>query len=760
MAQQKGRLGFFAKKTGCHVTHLTNKNIALTLSVSLISTVMVSAVQAAQSPVIRGPLPYQAQYPTTTTPRAQNAENPVLFDSAEVSYDEQLGFVKLNGEVEIAQGDQVLMAEEVVYHPASNRVTASGRVKLLQPDGNVVFANFVELSDEMKEGFIRDLRALLSDDSRFAALTAERRGAETVMNKAVYSPCDLCKEDPSKSPLWQIKAEKIIHNQETQNINYENAWMEFFGVPVAYMPYFSHPDPTVERRSGFLTPGFRSSSATGFTIKTPYHYVASQDLDATFTPHIMFNGSGILDTEIRKSFENLRLKLRGSVGYVQKPSGNGKKIRGDLEGDLQWHLNRNWRITGDLHWASDDTYGSVFGFNQGQGDILTSKLEAERFAERSYAKISAVRYQGLRASDNDATTPYVLPYIQHEYKTEIDKIGGEWTVATNAVSLHRREGVKTNRLSITGSYDLPLLLNGGHEINLTAALRGDVYEYSDFVTADNRTLSDASSRLVPVLSAEWRYPLVKQGQNVQYLLEPMANLTWSTNGNNPDDIPNEDGQLFELDDTNLMLWDRTPGIDIVDSGARITYGLGFGIYGNRGLMNGFVGQSYRVSENSDFTSQSGIDDRFSDIVGRLNIIPSDFLDLRYQFRFDQKSFKSQRQELQLSAGVPLLRVGANYSFVSENLTGSASDKLEELSLSISSQFHENWRFRGGAVRDMDKDEMRSFSSGLVYNDECFEFGLDFQRSYYEDREVEPENKFMVYLNFKHLGGLSTSTPSF
>ncbi len=198
------------------------------------------------------------------------ADAPALISADQITYDQNLGIVTASGNVELAQKDRVLLADNVSYNLKTDVVTASGNISLLDPSGNVIFANFAELTNDMAEGFIRDIRVLLTDRSRLAAASGLRTGDNTtVFKKGVFSPCELCRDDPTRAPLWQLKALEIEHDQEDQVIRYRDAWMEIFGMPVFYTPYFEHPDPTVKRKSGLLTPTFGNSEVLGATYEQP-----------------------------------------------------------------------------------------------------------------------------------------------------------------------------------------------------------------------------------------------------------------------------------------------------------------------------------------------------------------------------------------------------------------------------------------------------------------------------------------------------------
>jgi LPS-assembly protein len=228
-------------------------------------------------------IPAAAQLNSGSSSQAdQNA--PIVFRADEVEYDEQLALTVARGHVEISQSGRVLLADTVSYNQRTDTVTASGNVSFSQPTGEIVFADFMELRDAMSEGFAKNVRMLLADRSRLAANTARRtNGNRTELRRGVYSPCDLCKNDPSAPPAWQLKAREIDHDKELQLIEFRDATMEIDGWPVFYSPYISAPDPSVKRASGFLMPSIGGSNTLGANVTIPYYWVLGPDKDLTLT---------------------------------------------------------------------------------------------------------------------------------------------------------------------------------------------------------------------------------------------------------------------------------------------------------------------------------------------------------------------------------------------------------------------------------------------------------------------------------------------
>src|SRR5438270_863896 len=182
--------------------------------------------------------PGQAQFSFGAQHRDRNA--PVVFQADEVQYDDQLALTVAKGHVEISQSGEVLLADTVSYNQRTDTITASGHVSLLMPTGEVLFADFLELRDSMNNAFAQNVRMLLADRSRLAANAARRlNGNRLEARRGVYSPCDLCKDNPSAPPVWQVKAREISDDKELKLIEFRDAVLEVDGLPVFYAPYFS-----------------------------------------------------------------------------------------------------------------------------------------------------------------------------------------------------------------------------------------------------------------------------------------------------------------------------------------------------------------------------------------------------------------------------------------------------------------------------------------------------------------------------------------
>jgi LPS-assembly protein len=679
-------------------------------------------------------------------------DQPYLLTSDEMIYDERLGTVTARGHVEIAQGPRILLADAISYNLRDGVVTASGDISLLEPNGDVVFADYMRLDKALTEGFIDNVRILMADDSRLAANEARRLpGERTELTRAVYSPCHACQDS---APTWQIKAAKVIHDKQAQEVRYEDAVFEAFGVPIAYTPYFSHSDPTVKRRSGLLAPSFGSSSDLGLRLTTPYFWAISPSRDLTFSPTFTSKEGVVLGGEYRELTRTGRFGAVASVTYVDERNENGdrlddKEFRGHLKADGLFDLDPVWRWGFDARRATDDTYLKRYDISD--EDTLVSDLFVEGLKGRNYASLSGFAFQGLRREDDPGTTPYVLPLAEYSFAgLPSESTGGRFAFDANMVSLYRTEGADTRRFSGRGSWELPYVGPAGDLWTLTAALRADAYWLNGVFDPLGTASEDRqfAGRAEPLVALEWSYPMVRNEGSVRQVIEPIAQAVWQPYDGEDDKIPNEDSQNVEFDDTNLFAFSRFPGYDRVEDGPRLNYGIKLGAYGaGGGSATALIGQVLRLKEDRSFGRSAGLGDERSDYVARVSISPGPWLDLVNRTRIDRDLNDVRRNELYLGLGPQKLRFAMSYVQLDRDLLVDQVDSTEELYLFARAQLSRYWSVQALSRRDL-VDDGRQIATGFGarYEDECVVFEVTFDRDYTRDRDVEPSTS----LNFRIL----------
>lgn len=678
-------------------------------------------------------------------------DQPVLMTADDLSFDEDLGTATARGNVEIVQGERILNADAVTYNQRDDIVTATGNVVLLEPTGEVLFAEFAELTADMREGFLQGFRMLLNDDSRLAAVSAQRRGGvETELTRAVYSPCRNCLgfED---EPLWQIKARRVVHDAEAQEVIYRDATLEMLGIPIAYTPYLSHPDPTVERKTGVLTPTFGVSSLLGSSVQIPYFWAISGDRDLTFDPILSTDQLPVVTGEYRQRFADGEHRTR--VSFTNDDAQTGKnRFRGHIDSETRFSIDELWRWGADVRVASDDTYLGRYGFEG--ADTLTNRLYLEGFGSRSHAVAEALYFQGLRDQDIQEEIPIVAPNLDYSFVSPPGSFGGMTTLDANLRALTREEGATSQRISLIPGWQISHTDSIGSITSFRASVQGDLYNVKDVDTNDGR--DDAVvGRVFPQAVVNWRYPWVRRSGPNSQIFEPLLALVVAPNGGNPERIPDEDSQSVAFDETNLFAANRFSGTDRVEGGQRIVYGFRTGVFGERGGASTLaVGQSIRFRESSPFPSGTGLEDQISDIVANLQIAPNRFMNLLYKTRFDHDSLRARRTEITASVGPPALAADINYVFFDR--TSGFADR-EEVTASLRSKLTDQWSARIHTRRDLTTEGgTLSYGGSLVYDCDCMNFELVYARTFTTDRDIPRVESLLFRVTFKSLGQIGTS----
>ncbi len=686
---------------------------------------------------------------------SQIKDRPITFTADEVIHDKELGIMKASGSVEVFNNRQVLLADKISYNQLQDMVTASGNVSLLDSTGHVLFAEYMELSSDFKSAFIRNIKIRLSDNARIVANEARRDDGNVMkMRNAIYSPCNTCATMPDQTPLWQLKAKKIIHNQKQQELEYYDVWMEMAGIPVMYTPYFWHPDPTVKRKSGFLVPSTGGSTFLGTTLTTPYYYAISPNKDLTISPTITTEERVLMAGTYRELSNNSALNFGGSLTH-----DSNDDIRGHIKGTAKFDIDEKWRWGFDLNRSTDDTYLRRYGFPSPR--FLTTKTYAEGFSRRNYFAAEAYSFQGTAIEDDPGQSPLVLPLITYNRQSAIGRLGSSTTFNANSIVMTRKDGNDTRRISADIGWHLPLIGKRGDITKFSFTTRGDLYHVSNLSLNDNlNKYSGFSGRIRPQLKANWRLPLARQHGMVSQTLEPIASAIISPYGGNSPKIPNDDSVNLEFDDTNLFSDNVFTGYDRIEGGARIKYGLKWGLVGlGGGHTTIFVGQRYRPKDDDTYALGSGLEGHLSDFVGRVSVSPGIHLNLMYRTRIDKDNFSFKRNELEIGTGPPALRIATNYIFFDAQNDADFPGR-EEISGSISTKLNRFWRSSFASRYDLvGNGDFRNLNLNLTYDCECFTLSTTINRQFYKDRDLKPNDSILFRLTFKTLGDIRTGLDS-
>lgn len=606
--------------------------------------------------------------PVSQPPAPDNPNAQMLVQADAINYDYTNERVAATGRVQMYYKGSSIDADKVVYDQKTKRLRAEGNVIIVQADGQIIHGQVLDLNDDYRDGFVDSLRLEAPDRTRFAAPRAERsKGNDTVFQSGTYTACEPCKDDPAKPPKWQVKAERIVHDEAEKMIYFENMRLEAFGIPFFWAPYFSTPDPTVKRKSGWLIPVAGYSTTLGAELTTPYYWALSPYYDVTVTPTFTSTQGVLLQGDFRQRLENGSYSVhvagidqlnpgKFATQFGQNYPGN-TQFRGSIDSTGQFALNDKWVWGYDAFLTSDkfflQDYGlyakylssaNVFKNQITEGGV--SQLYLIGRGDRSYFDARVQYFYGLSAADTQSQLPVVAPVIDYAKVFGQPILGGELSFKTNLTSLTRqsaefdaiRNNAINNGLCLPTSADpaartpANCVLRGvpgeytrasaevtwkrtfvdpiGQMITPFASLRGDIAQASitNEIGVANfvPTGNTETARVMPTIGVEYRYPFINVSSWGTQTIEPIAQLVVRPNETNIGKTPNEDSQSLIFDDSNLFRVDKFAGWDRVEGGTRLNYGAQYTAQFNQGgTVNALVGESTQLFGQNSFAVNDG-----------------------------------------------------------------------------------------------------------------------------------------------------------
>jgi LPS-assembly protein len=697
---------------------------------------------------------------------------PIRFSADRVEYDENRETITATGEVFMFREGYRLLADRVIWTRGSGEVRAEGNVRVSSPEGDRAYGESVVLEDDLRDGVIENLLIVLENGGRIAAERAVRVNNVTTLERAAYTACPVVDANGCpKDPTWQITALRVIHEPARQRIRYEGATLNLFGIPIIGLPGLSHPDrENTGGGSGLLVPDLRVSRTNGIELAVPYYLRFAPNRDATITPHVFTDALPMLETEFRHLLPNGAYQVRGYLTYGERgrldiPGDEDEGIRGYLEGNGRFQLDRNWSITGSGRIVTDRTF--LRRYDISLDTRLRSVVQAERIATDSYINIAGWAFQGLRLTDQDGQQPIVLPAIDARWRMADPIAGGRLELQANSLNVLRTEGQDTQRAFASARWDRRMLTRFGQELILTGFARGDIYHSSDndlTLTPSYRGDGGFQARVIAAAAADLAWPLVGTFMNGTQRLTPRVQLVASPDTENLA-IPNEDARAVDLEDSNLFALNRFPGYDRWEDGVRVTYGADWAIDLPGVAIRSNIGQSYRLTdERIIFPEGTGLADRLSDFVGRTSVQVGTNVAVTHRFRIDKDDLTLRRNEIDAVVGSRDTYISAGYLRLDRDISAAIEDlqDREEVRLGGRLAFARYWSIFGSAVVDLTDRAEDPLSQadgfdpirhriGIAYDDECIEFGLTWRRDYETTGDVERGDTFLIRVALRNLG---------
>lgn len=740
--------------------------------------------------VSAAPLPALAQAPSLEAmePRIP-ADAKLLLAANELVYNNDSDKVIARGAVQINYAGYKLVAREVEYDQQSGRLTARGDIEFIEPTGNRLYADELNLTDDFANGFVNALRIETTDLTKLAATSGERvNGEEMILNHAVYTACTPCATNPDHRSLWQIKAERVVQNGRTHTVRLERARFEMFGKPIAYIPVLELPDHTVKRKTGFLFPRFSNAQKLGFGVGTPYYIAIAPDMDATVSPTFYTRQGFLLETEFRKRFHNGLVTLRAAGVSQMNPSvftaATSDRLadeRGMVASEGRFIINPRWAFGWDVMLQSDNNFARTYELSGLDDRIHTNQGYLTGLGRRNSFDLRAFYFdvQDADPADTLERQQAIAQTLDHHYIVPRPVFGGELSVITNITNVERDLGDTytlggstryrgleggTTRLTSEIEWKRQIVVPGGLVLTPLFAARGDAHRlqmanpgpgYAGAYATDQ----DAT-RAMLTAGLEARYPILATTANSTHLFEPIGQIYARPDEELAGGLPNEDAQSFVFDATSLFERDKFSGFDRIEGGTRANVGLRYtGTFDNGVTLRSIVGQSFHLSGLNSFATpdlvnagaNSGLENDVSDYVGMAGVDLPNGLSLASSARFDKDDLSVRRSDTALRFDGARFESELIYTRIAAQPLYGLPTPQDEIQTAAAYKFRDYWSVFGSLTYDINRRSISRNGIGLSYDDRDTVMSIVYEET--RDKSGTTANDWSIgaRLTFRTLG---------
>ena len=647
------------------------------------------------------------------------------------------------------------------YSTKNKSLRSKGYIKMTDKYENKYFFDdiFIDIKRKRMAGsnlklkFKKDTFGNIENDPRLAGNSAVITEDKSYIEGGVFTTC---KERGDKCPPWKMTAEKVIHDKEKQRISYENAKLYLYGYPVLYTPWFFHPDPTVKRQSGFLTPSITNSTLLGSGLNLPYYFALAENKDATLNPKIYVDDNPVIQTEYRHVTKNSYSILDTSFnqGYketsTKKTGGSRNHIfaRSDIDLDLETFDESKLII--NFQKTSNDTYLKVHDINSKimtNNSVMNSSIDMNFLKNDSSMDINMNVYEDL--SKTDERYEFVVPNYDYQNKLSVAEELGTF----NFQSRGSYRNFETNKKQTKFVNDLHWNSNDyissfGIKTKVEGNLKNSNYRSentSDLKNDKNNIEFMGAASLLTSL------PLEKRSDNYKKTLTPKLMLRTA-----PGHMRNMSDSTLKLSMLNLYSLNKLADIDIIETGTSLTLGTDYS-YKDKDDFEKFnlsVGQIFNYDDNVDMPDQSSLDKKTSELVGNLNYYLNEFSNVGYKFSLDNNYSDLNYNEI--SGIFKINKLVTNFEYLEEN---NHIGNSHYINAGLALELNETNSLKFKTRENFTTDSTEFYNISYQYENDCLRAAIEYNKSFYADNDLEPSENLMFTLTIIPFGKLSApATP--
>ena len=644
----------------------------------------------------------------------------------------------------------LIETEMFQYHIKENLFSSVGKIKIIDIKKNKYFFKEVHVDTAKKEIIGSEVSIILDQlnfgvseesDPRIVANDAFISKNKTNLSKGVFT---VCKKRDGKCPPWTLKAKKISHDKIKKTIFYENATLKLYDIPIFYFPRFFHPDPTVKRQSGFLSPFFTKNSTVGFGITTPYFWAIGDDKDFTFTPKTYVDENPLFLGEYRQAFMNgfLTLDTGFTQGYKNNSITKKEGTRNHIFADYSLDLSNDESYQNNFHLkvqrTSNDTYFKKHDINtslvDSENQTLEDKIRYSIYTDDTFFDISATAYESLSINKKSDKYEYILPNIILG-KTFFTENFGILDFTSNALINKYETNKQTAFLTndVIWSPTSKITKNGFFN-TFEAMVRNVNYEAKK---TDEYKNNNTVNELNSVLTYKSSLPLKKNGINFSKLFSPNFMLRYA-----PGHMRDLSSKDVKLSYTNLYSMNKTSEIE---DGLSAILGFDYKINNNvddSEKLSFSIGQVFNSEVNKDIPSKSSLDQKMSDVVGEFNYNFSNIGVVKYKFSVDHNINDINYNEISTALNFGMIQFNLEY-LEQQNHTGDE----HYASPGITLNFDDKNKLSFSTKKNFKTESTELYNLSYQYALDCLKAGVDYKRTFYQDVDMDAKNSLMFTITF-------------
>tara|TARA_B100001063_G_C16760386_1_gene555660 strand:+ start:41 stop:2422 length:2382 start_codon:yes stop_codon:yes gene_type:complete len=567
----------------------------------------------------------------------------------------------------------------------------------------------------------------------------------TEIDKGIFTTC----KKTGKCPPWQLTAEKIKHDKKKQIINYKNAWLKIYDIPVVYFPKFFHPDPTVKRKSGFLIPSIKSSTASNNFLNLPYYHVISENKDLTFTPRLYDSDKILLQSEYRVA--NIDSNHISDISFFKEKNINSKShFFYEFNNKINYLNFEEGNMSLKIQKTSNDTYLRANKLKSpliNSSEVLESSFDIDLFSDDFSINSELIVFENLNKDRTDRYE-FILPRINLSKKID-NKTNLDGSFTFNSNNLIRN--YQTNILEKTNINNLifnstPNITKNGFYNNydlLFKNVNSDTSNSSSFKEGENYYLSG-------LFQFNSSLPLLKENENFQKILKPKISLKVS-----PDNTKDMKNDFVRMDVNNIYNLNRLSSSDTVEGGLSLTYGNDYSIFDknkSRDILSLKLANNYRLSENEDLPKNNQLNQKTSNFFGEISYSPNEIFTTKYDTsvknNFSDISYENFTTEININNFV------TTFDYLNEN---NSADKNSYFVNSIKYSFDDSNNISFSTRENKETNLTEYYNLIYQYKNDCLSASIEYNKDYYSDRDIKPDENIFIKLTIIPFG--ETSSPN-